>query len=318
MPSITTVNTMYDPIVTLPPDLKIEDDISLFSDETWHLPRELFRKIRKISSGRGVKVAVLDTGCFPHPTLPEPVFRKSYVGQSAMDPRSGHGTHCAGTILSRDEDIGIAPEADLEVHQVLSDSGSGGSQGITDAINQAIDNGVDIVSMSLGGGGSYNPTNVAIKRAMDSGIITCIAAGNSGFNGTNNTIGWPAKSKQGVVVAALKQDFTPANFSSGGIEMTIAAPGQQILSCDNRGPGFRFMSGTSMATPFVAGCFALILSYMRSQGRPSMTGVEAVNKFISTNATDLLKPGHDPSTGHGMFSMLEVMERLSQDTLLYV
>lgn len=308
----------YPPIVGLPPDLVMSDDISLLSEETWHLPRAIFREVRKISSGKGVRVAVLDTGCAKHPTLPEPIFRKSYVGQSALDPRSGHGTHCAGTILSRDEDIGLAPEAELEVHQVLSDSGSGGSQGITDAINQAIDNGVDIMSMSLGGGSSYAPTNKAINRALRQGIIVCIAAGNSGFNGSSNTIGWPAKSKEGIVVAALKEDNTPANFSSGGMEMIIAAPGQNILSCDNRGPGFRFMSGTSMACPFVAGCFALILSRGRSQGLPSMTGIEAVNKFIAANATDLLKPGHDPSTGYGMFSMLEVMQRFAKDTLTYV
>lgn len=309
---------MYDPIVSLPPDLNIDYDISMFSDETWHLPRSIFREVRKISAGKGVRVSVLDTGCFPHPTLPPAVFRKSYTNQSAMDPRSGHGTHCSGTILSRDEDIGIAPEADLDVRQVLSDSGSGSSSGIAAAINEAIDDGVDIISMSLGGGSSYEPTNKAIKRALDKGIIVCIAAGNSGFNGTTNTIGWPAKSGEGVVVAALKQDLTPAIFSSGGIQLTVAAPGQQILSCDNSGPGFRFMSGTSMACPFVAGCFALILSRGRSQGDPSMTGIVAVNKFIELNAKDLLAPGHDTRTGYGMFSMLDVMNNFAKDNLIYV
>jgi len=307
-----------DPIVGLPPDLLVSDDISLFSAETWHLPRSIFREVRKVSAGKGVTVSVLDTGCAKHPTLPEPKQRKSYVNQSALDPVSGHGTHCSGTILSRDEDIGLAPEADLDIRQVLSDQGSGGSTGIAAGINDAIDANVDIISMSLGGGSSHEPTNRAIKRALDKGIIVVIAAGNSGFNGTTNTIGWPAKSGQGIVVGALRQDGKPADFSSGGLQMIIAAPGQQILSCDNRGTGFRFMSGTSMACPFVAGCFALIVSHARSQGSPSMTGIEAVNKFIKNNATDLLAPGHDPATGFGMFSMLELMQKLAKEDLIYV
>lgn len=306
------------PIVRLPPDLLIEDSVSTYSDETWHLPRNVFREVRKISAGRGVTVSVLDTGCAKHPTLPPPKVRKSYTNQSALDPVSGHGTHCSGTIGSRDEDIGIATEADLDIRQVLSDSGSGGSAGIAAAINEAVDAGVDIISMSLGGGSSYAPTNTAIKRALDKGIIVCIAAGNSGFNGTTNTISWPAKSGEGVPVAALKQDYTPATFSSGGMQMMIAAPGERILSCDNRSAGFRFSSGTSMACPFVAACFAIILSHGRSQGLPSMTGIEAVNKFIAANATDLLTPGHDPATGFGMFNMLEVMKRFAKDTLVYV
>lgn len=311
-------NPNYDPPVYLPPDLQVHEGAQVFSEETWHLPRNIFREVRKHTTGKGIRVAVLDTGINPHPSIPKPLVSKSFInGQTPLDPTSGHGTHCAGTIASRDEDIGLAPEADLFAIKVLSNQGSGSSSGIADGIEYAIEQGAHVISMSLGGGSSFTRTNTAIRNALNQGIIVCIAAGNSGFNGTTNTIGWPARSAEGICVAALTDRGVPANFSSGGMQMTIAAPGQNILSCDNRGPGWRFMSGTSMATPFVAGCWALLLSLFRSKGIPSLVGINAVNEFIKLNATDLLKEGHDPATGHGMFSMLEVVTKVAKDELVY-
>ena len=309
---------MNDPIVTLPPDLVIHEGVLSQSDETWHLPRSVYRPIRDISSGRGVKVAVLDTGYYKHHTLPTAIATKSFIPGESVEDRNAHGTHCSGTVLSRDEDIGLAPEADLIIGKVLSNGGSGSSSGIAAGVEWAIDQGADIISMSLGGGSAYQPTITAIKRAFSKGIVVCVAAGNSGFNGRNNTIGWPARSGEGVCVGALTSQGVPANFSSGVQQMTLAAPGQNIISCDNRGSGFRMMSGTSMATPFVAGCFALIVSLMRSRGLPSWTSIQAVEAFIKSNTKDLLSPGHDPATGHGMYDMTDVMTKLAKDELLYV
>lgn len=305
-----------DPVVGLPPDLVVFDDSIIQSDETWHLPRDIYREVRKVSSGKGTKVAVLDTGIYPHPTLPKPLATKSFISGESVDDRNGHGTHCAGTILSRDEDIGVATDADLIVGKVLSNRGSGSSSGIAAGVRWAVDEGADIISMSLGGGSQYVPTINAIKYAFSKGVVVCIAAGNSGFSGRGNTIGWPARSGEGICVAALTSNLVPANFSSGGEQMTVAAPGQQILSCNN-GNGFVFMSGTSMATPFVAGCFALVISKQRELGNPSWTSVEAVENFIKDNATDLLKDGHDPETGFGMFNMLDIVSKLAQEELEY-
>ena len=307
---------MDDPIWGIPPDTVFEGHQQILSNETWHLPRDIFRPIRDISTGKSVKVAVLDTGYYPHPTLPKPLAERSFIRGESVSDGNGHGTHCAGTVLSRDEDIGLAPEADLIVGKVLSNRGSGSSSGIAAGVEWAVSQGADIISMSLGGGSPYQPTISAIKDAMDQGVIVCCAAGNSGFNGAN-TIGWPARSGESICVAALREGWVPANFSSGGQQMTVAAPGQQILSCNN-GSGFVFMSGTSMATPFVAGCYALILSYMRSLGKPSITGIEANEEFVKLNATDLLAPGHDPATGYGMFDMLSVLTKIPGEELEYV
>lgn len=309
---------MNDPIVTLPPDLVVHDEVYIQATETWHLPRSKYRPIRDISNGKNVKVAVLDTGIVDHTVLPKPIASRSFIpGQSVIDGNA-HGTHVSGTVLARDEDIGLAPGADLIIGKVLSNQGSGSSSGIAAGILWAIEQGADIISLSLGGGSRYEPTIDAIKKAYSHGIVVCTAAGNSGFNGSGNTIGYPARAGESQVVAALTDRGVPATFSSGGVQMTIAAPGQNILSTSNNGSGFRMMSGTSMATPFVAGCFALIISLARSRGLPSWTSVQAVNAFIKTNATDLLTPGHDPATGYGMFDMTEVIGKLAKDELIYV
>lgn len=309
---------MTPPIWTLPPDLDRHDDkIITMTDQTWHLPRADFRAVRQNTTGRGVTVAILDTGDSSHPTLKPAKFKKSYIPGENVEDRNGHSTHCRGTIASQDEDIGIAPDADIEIYKVLSNRGSGSSAGIADATEEAISRGVDIISMSLGGGSSYSRQNQLIKKAMDRGIWVCIAAGNSGFNGSGNTIGWPARSGEGICVAALKRDFTPASFSSGGPQLLVASPGQDILSC-RPGSGFVFMSGTSMATPFTAGIAALIISLMRSQGKPSYTGRDAIHKFFEINCKDLLAPGRDTRTGWGMFDTLSLITKLAKDTIRYV
>lgn len=307
---------MTDPEYSIPPDLvRHHNLVRPQSPETWHLPRHIFDEVRKVSTGKGIKVAVLDTGYTPHETLPDPLTQKSFTGEPVRD-RNGHGNHCAGTILSRDKDIGLAPEADLIPVKVLSDRGSGSSSGIAAGIKWAVEQGADILSLSLGGSSRYEPTVRNIKEAINQGVVVCCAAGNSGFNGRRNTIGYPAKAGESICVGALKSDFTPASFSSGGEQMTQAAPGQQILSTGVRGSDYVFMSGTSMATPYVAGSWALILSYLRSLGYPSFSSLSQINNFVKKNATDLLSPGHDPATGFGMFSMLEVLTNLAKNELV--
>lgn len=306
------------PDVGIPPDLVREDVVVGMSAETWHLPRNVWRPIRAKYTGRGSKVLVLDTGFASHPAIDDPIKTRSFIRGESVDDRNGHGTHCAGTICANDEDIGVAPDADLYVGKVLSNRGSGSSSGIAAGIRWGIELGVDVISMSLGGGSAYQPTIDAVRDAMAKGIWVVIAAGNSGFNGRNNSINWPAKSGEGVTTAALKADGTTASFSSGGSQMTWACPGQQILSLDNDGAGFRFMSGTSMATPFGAGVACLAIQMVRSSGRPTITGRDAIKTVIKANCDDLAQPGHDPSTGHGVPNVLSLISKLSADELEWI
>jgi subtilisin family serine protease len=298
----------------IPDDLVVSNDVFGASAETWHLPRSTWRAIRNKATGRGIKVAVLDTGYTAHPSLPKPVASKSFISGQSVDDGNGHGTHCCGTVLARDEDIGVAPEAELIVGKVLSNQGSGSSSGIAAGVRWALEQGASVVSMSLGGGSSYGPTNAAIRDCLEAGVLVCIAAGNSGFSGRGNTIGWPARSGEGICVGATQQNGAIAGFSSGGEQLTVACPGQQILSCSTRG-GFVMMSGTSMATPFMAGLCALVQELRMREGYAMLRGVSSVVSFLKSITEDRGAPGHDPSFGHGVPVANDLVRLLAQDSL---
>jgi subtilisin len=305
------------PVYRIPDDLLEYDDPVIQSAETWHLPRSLWRDVRNRVTGKKIRVAVLDTGIAAHSSLPTPSVARSYISGESVDDGNSHGTHCAGTVLSRDEDIGVAPDADLMVYKVLSNRGSGGSDGIGRAVRQAVEDGADVISMSLGGGSAHQMTIDNIEFAMNNGVIVAIAAGNSGFSGSGNTIGWPARSGKGICVVATRQDGKTAGFSSGGIQATIAAPGERILSTGVNND-WTFKSGTSMACPFTAGVGALVQELVRGEGLPRIRGVQAMQKLFADAADDRGAPGHDPTFGHGQLNVLKVIELLTQKDLRWL
>lgn len=311
----STLNTP--PIWKIPDDLVEHNDFQAVSAETWHLPRSVWQPIRKKVTGRGIKVAVLDTGMSEHPSLPKPVATRSFISGQSIEDGNGHGTHCCGTVLGRDEDIGVAPDAQLIVGKVLSNGGSGGSGGIADGIGWALEQGADVISMSLGGGSSYEPTNAAIRKCIAAGVWVCVAAGNSGFSGSRNTIGWPARSGAAICVGATQKNGSIAGFSSGGEQLTVACPGQDILSCSTRG-GFVSMSGTSMATPFMAGLSALIIELMRREGNAQLSSIDAIAAFLRSISQDRGAPGHDPSFGHGVPVADQIINALANDKLEFI
>lgn len=283
----------------LPPDLVCSDVVYTSNVRLWHWPTELAEKVGKIATGKGIKVAIGDTGYTKHVDGPEPIAARSFIsGQSALRDLNGHGTHCAGTALGRNG-IGVAKDSDLIVFKCLSDQGSGSSTGIANGIRWAADQGADIISLSLGGGGSDAETNRAIDYAFSLGCIVNAAAGNAGYNGSN-TIGWPARYTGCLCNGAYRADGQIANFSSGGREMDWACPGQDIISFSRNGSGYVSMSGTSMATPFGSGLLACIVEIMRRQGKPQWKAADAVREFFKANLKDAGAPGFDPRFGHGI------------------
>jgi hypothetical protein len=223
-------------------------------------------------------------------------------------------THCAGTALGRNG-IGVAPEADLIVFKCLSDQGSGSSTGIAQGIRWAADQGADVISLSLGGGGSDSMTNQAIDYAFSLGCIVNAAAGNSGYNGSN-TIGWPARYGGCICCGAYQASGQIANFSSGGKEIDWACPGQDIISFSKNGSGYTSMSGTSMATPFGSGLLACIVEVMRRQGKPQWKATDAVRAFFKANLKDAGAPGFDPRFGHGIPVADSLLQSLLRSELL--
>ncbi|MCG2769900.1 MAG: S8 family serine peptidase, partial [Anaerolineae bacterium] len=239
-------------------------------------------------TGQGIRVAIIDTGIdYTHPDLGGgfgPSYKVAagydFVNDDA-DPMddSGHGTHCAGIVAADGAVKGVAPDASLYAYKVLDQEGSGCGSDIIAAIERATDpdgdpftdDAVDVISMSLGGSGDPNePMALAVDAAADQGVVVVVAAGNDGPD--YGTVGSPGVARKAFTVGATDKSDSIAGFSSRGpvsdfyelIKPDILAPGVWIRSTvpstgDLGDPsGYRFLSGTSMSTPHVAGATALI------------------------------------------------------------
>jgi subtilisin len=255
----------------------------------------------KGAKGQGKKVAVLDTGVdINHVDLKGRIreaanFTRSSAGSSDVQ---GHGTHCAGIV------VGIAPEVDLYCGKVLGDNGSGTSSQIAAGIDWAVSKRVDVISMSLGSPSQDSIIQAACERATRAGVIVVAAAGNSGPG--RDTVEYPGGFAACICVAATDSGDRVASFSSRGAQVYVAAPGVDILSAY---PGDRraTMSGTSMATPGVAGALAVVLS-----SGPDLTP-ETVRESIKKTAKDIPPTGRDPSTGFGLIQPLAMLSTKPTD-----
>jgi len=227
-------------------------------------------------TGKNVKVAILDTGFDEtHPDYTNrKIFSQSFVeGEMFTTDKHGHGTHCIGTACGdKDNDgirYGIANESIIYVGKVLSSKGSGTQQSILDGITWAADNECKVISMSLGSkvfpGMSYDIAyERAAKYALTKGAIVIAAAGNDSNRSFPQIypVSSPADCPSVLAVAALDSNLNIANFSNRGINpnglVDISGPGVDVYSSWIMPMRYRQISGTSMATPHVAGILALL------------------------------------------------------------
>ena len=230
-------------------------------------------------SGNGIKVAVLDTGMdLGHPDFAgRPITQGSFVGQPVQDLHS-HGTHCIGTSCGplapagTTPRYGVAHRAGIFAGKVLSNSGSSVGGSVLAGMNWAIANRCQVISMSLGGPGGPQPYYTAAgQSALNNGLLIVAAAGNEA-----SPTGSPANSPTIMSVAALTEALAPATFSNFG-KVEIAAPGVNVFSSVPRPTRYGFKSGTSMATPHVAGCAALW-----AESSPSLRGILLWRKLQAT------------------------------------
>gem|GEM_PF-420735 len=257
--------------------------------------------------GTGTTVAVLDTGYDPdHPDLSGRVadaqnFTDPAQPDDAVDG-NGHGTHVAATVAgtgaaSEGDRRGVAPGADLLVGKVLDDNGEGYEDQIIAGMEWAVDQGADVVNMSLGTPWSSDGTDPMSQAVNDltreSGTLFVVAAGNSGPG--EQTIGAPGAADLALTVGAVTKDDEPAWFSSrgprvgdGAIKPEITAPGADIVAARAAGTSlgnlvdeyYTSISGTSMATPHVAGAAAIL-----AQQHPRWGAAALKARLVSTGKT---------------------------------
>lgn len=267
----------------------------------WGVDRIDAELVHPYNKGTGVKVAIIDTGIdYNHPDL-DGNYKGGYnFVSNNYDPNddNGHGTHVAGIIAAEENGIGVvgvAPEASLYAVKVLDSTGSGTFSNVIAGIDWSVNNGMQVISMSLGA----NEGSISLKNAVDnansSGVVVVAAAGNDGNSaGTTDTVDYPARYDSVIAVAATDSSNTRASFSSTGPAVEVSAPGVSVYSTIPGGYGYK--SGTSMATPHVTGTAALIIA-----SNPNLTNVE-VRQILRNTSTDLGDPGKDNKYGYGLIN----------------
>jgi subtilisin len=219
--------------------------------------------------GAGAAVAVIDTGIdASHPDLAGQIAGGVNILDSQhpenWNDDEGHGTHVAGTIAGNGLNggiSGVAPGAKVYAVKVLDKDGNGNYSDVIAGIEWAMNKGVKIANMSLGADEGSDPLHRAVQAALAKGMIIVASAGNSG-----GPVGFPGAYPEAIAVAASDSADHVALFSSHGPEVSYIAPGVDILSL-KMGGGYTSKSGTSMASPHIAGLAAL--AFARGATTPS-------------------------------------------------
>ena len=266
-------------------------------DEQWNFDMIGAKLGWRVGAGRGVKVL---EGMSFVPDVP-----------TAQDDQ-GHGTHVAGTIAQATNNglgvAGLAFNVTILPYKVLDSGGSGRSDHIAAAVDQAVDDGADVINLSLGGGHS-DVLHLAVERAAAAGVIVVAAAGNTGREG----VGCPAHAVSVLGVGSVGPNATPAPYTTWGQGVDLMGPGgdttlpgggvlQETIAAGGSSQIAAFQ-GTSMASPHVAGAAAVLLG--AGVGTP-----DRVRDLLLSSTTDLGEPGFDERTGHGLLNLGAAVRRL--------
>lgn len=285
-------------IVKLPPFVVNDANpiMSLSQNVDWGITKLVINELHQNGlTGKGIRIAVIDTGVENHPDLMGAVKLKVSTTVEAYASTNGHGTGVAGVIAARNNStgvLGVAYESEIYSIKALDENGSGDLDAVVRAIDLAIHHKVHIINMSLGSNGTTTALKNAIARASQAGIIVVCAAGNAG---SSNSVDYPARYIETFAVGAVNQKLEVSSFSSMGWEVDIAAPGERILTTW-KNSSYAKVSGTSFAAPFTSGVFALLLQ----------AGIKVNHEIVKSTAIDIEEPGQDVKSGHGLINPIAI------------
>ena len=250
--------------------------------------------------GKGVKIAILDTGIADHIAFRNAIERINLVPLPAnAADLNGHGTSVASLIFSSNPLApGIAPGATPLSVRIADDNGNSNSFLIAQGIIAAVDARAELINISLGGHGRSGLVANALEYAKQAGVVVIAAAGNSGTEGVMQ----PAASPSVVAVGAVDAKNQPMAFSTTGKEVAVAAPGYGVNAAY---PGNKAasVSGTSFSSPIVTGVIAATMSQGGSQNLSGTAALSAVNSSLN----DVGLQGSDPATGGGVPDMWRIL-----------
>ncbi|WP_144697763.1 S8 family peptidase [Fictibacillus phosphorivorans] len=275
--------------------------------EQYHLALLQIEKAQSLVGNKSIKVAVIDQGADRnHPDLAGQLLpgynTVSPINQPAPD---FHGTHVSGIIAGKKNNgiggYGVNPNADILNIDVFDRGGGAYDFAIADAILYAADNGAKVINMSIGGGMPSPLIEDAVKKAIAKNVTIVASAGNSGDDGLN----YPAAFEGVISVGSTNKDNKLSSYSTFGPSVDIVAPGENVYAPiyeAERKSSFDYLSGTSMASPVVAGVASLLLTKY-----PNLTPAQ-VEYVLEHTAKDLGAKGFDTKFGNGLVNPVDALK----------
>ncbi|MGW3855621.1 type VII secretion-associated serine protease mycosin [Micromonospora arida] len=280
-------------------------DVERIRKDQWHLEYLKADEVQRLSKGKGVIVAVPDTGVTPHPDLRDNLLTGTDIvlpdGGDGWQDNNSHGTGMAGLIAAHGQSgnlgaLGIAPEAKILPIRTSRTDQDGDSDNLASGIDFAVAKGASVISISSVAGPNSRLKR-AIELAMQANVVVVAGAGN---RPRDKYVSFPAAYPGVVAVGGIDQSGSHASFSASGPEIDVVAPAVDIYSTSIDGK-YRKGTGTSDATAIVAGAAALIRSKY-----PYLPAREVAHRLTAT-AVDKGPPGRDDEYGYGVIDLVAAL-----------
>lgn len=254
----------------------------------WHITKFKTQEQWKYATGKDCIVAVIDTGCdMEHPDLKQNLLPGANVIDLNKSPQddNGHGSHVCGTIAGINNDLGIvgvAPDTKIFPIKTLDAKGNCTLANLLSAVELAIKENVDFITMSLGSPKPSEELQKLLKEANKRGIICFCAAGNSGENAD---VTYPAKYDSVISIGAIDEELERTDFTCSGDSLDFLAPGHNIISTVQN--GYATMSGTSMSNPVAVGYACLLADFNKRVKKFTLKNVDDYINIFQKQAVSL-------------------------------